>query len=511
MLALTLDRNRIAPAYLFCGDHGCGKTTAARIFSKGLNCAASPVPTSNPCGECDSCRAIATGTDIDVTEVDAASHNGVDFARELREVASFRSARGRYRVWVLDECHQLTPQAQNALLKLLEEPPANVVFILCTTDPQKMLDTVRGRCHEFRFRPAPGAEVEELLRSIAEKEDIEIEDEAIAAIAKASNGGLRDATTLLGQLALLPIIRSRDVYSAIGTVSVADVLPIADAQVKNDFRKCVAATRAVVNAGNDPSDIIATLIEVFHGVLMAQALGNEARPLINVADEDFDAIARLATRATNVIATLDRLRREASTLAKTSDKQKAIWLEVALCEIIAGAGEAPAAIVKPAPLPAPSPDPVSEFNAVGRSLVTQLAIESEPVPAPSPQLDPVGVELSRIMGKSAEPEPVKPPSTSTSTPEFTGWENLTPVPATPATPETTPDVAVTASSFDFTTVLAVLPTMAKVAIADNLVRADSVGTLYVKKIKRVARFKPQLIEAYTACGYPVSEVNFVEA
>src|SRR5262249_37453875 len=188
-------QNRIAHAYLFAGARGVGKTTTARILAKALNCAQGP--TVNPCNVCDSCKEITSGNSIDVLEIDAASNRGIDEIRELRENVKYAAARDRFKVFIIDEVHMLTTEAFNALLKTLEEPPAHVVFILATTELHKVPATILSRCQHFNFRAINYGEVLDRLRLIAEEERVQISEIALNAIARGSEGSMRDAQSLL--------------------------------------------------------------------------------------------------------------------------------------------------------------------------------------------------------------------------------------------------------------------------------------------------------------------------
>ena len=202
-LKQALTTQRIAPAYLFSGPRGTGKTSSARIFARSLNCLNSQGPTPLPCGKCDLCETIAKGSSLDIIEIDAASNTGVDNIRELIERSRFAPLQARWKVYVIDECHMLSTAAFNALLKTLEEPPRQVVFILATTDPQRVLPTILSRCQRFDFRRIPLKDLISHLEMIASKEKIAIDKEALKLIAQRSEGGLRDAESMLDQLSLL--------------------------------------------------------------------------------------------------------------------------------------------------------------------------------------------------------------------------------------------------------------------------------------------------------------------
>ncbi|MGB6482898.1 MAG: DNA polymerase III subunit gamma/tau, partial [Candidatus Acidiferrales bacterium] len=193
----AIRQNRLAHAYIFCGTRGVGKTSTARILAKCLNCVNGP--TAEPCNECDACRGITAGTTLDVLEIDAASNRGIDQIRELREMVRYAPAAARYKVVILDEAHQLTGEASNALLKTLEEPPDKVVFILATTQPEDLADTIKSRAQLFQFRSLAFQEIADALAHITQEEKLKIEPGALAVLARAAEGSLRDGLSLLEQ------------------------------------------------------------------------------------------------------------------------------------------------------------------------------------------------------------------------------------------------------------------------------------------------------------------------
>src|SRR5580765_2745379 len=196
-LSNAVQSGRVAHAYIFSGARGVGKTTTARILAKALNCVKGP--TIEPCNECPACLEIAAGNSLDVMEIDAASNRGIDQVRELREMVRYAPAGGRHKIIILDEAHMLTDEASNALLKTLEEPPDKVVFVMATTQPEDLVDTIRSRSQHFHFRALSFGEIADALGGIAAKEGLKIEDGAIAVIARTADGSLRDALSLIEQ------------------------------------------------------------------------------------------------------------------------------------------------------------------------------------------------------------------------------------------------------------------------------------------------------------------------
>ncbi len=277
MISLTLtnaiESNKIAPAYLFSGPRGTGKTSSARILAKSLNCLASHQPTANPCGRCEVCQAIAAGNALDVMEIDAASNTGVDNIREIIERSRFAPVQCRYKIYAIDECHMLSTAAFNALLKTLEEPPPQVVFILATTDPQRVLSTIISRCQRFDYRRIPLEGIIAHLKSISSQEGIKIVDEAIRLVAQIANGGLRDAESLLDQLSLLPnTITVSTVWDLIGAVPEKDLLELLVA-IKNDRHETVIQQcRHLLNRGLEPLTVLQNLAGFYLNLLIAKTV-----------------------------------------------------------------------------------------------------------------------------------------------------------------------------------------------------------------------------------------------
>ena len=270
-LTNAINTLKIAPAYLFTGPRGTGKTSSARILAKSLNCVNSDKPTPQPCGKCNVCQEISKGNTLDVIEIDAASNTGVDNIREIIDRAQFAPVQCRYKVYVVDECHMLSTQAFNALLKTLEEPPKHVVFVLATTDPQRVLATIISRCQRFDFRRIPIDAMVEHLSEIAKIENINITQEAVTLVAQVSQGGLRDAESLLDQLGLLSgEVTPEKVWDLVGSVSEQDLLDLLKAIVEDNSIAVIDSTREILDRGREPLIILQNLASFYRDLLIAK-------------------------------------------------------------------------------------------------------------------------------------------------------------------------------------------------------------------------------------------------
>ncbi len=264
----ALEHKQIAHAYLFSGLRGVGKTTVARLLAKALNCDKGPTP--QPCGECVPCREIALGSSLDVLEMDAASNRGIDDVRELREVARVLPVRDRYRVFIVDEAHQLTKDAFGALLKILEEPPAHVVFILASTEKDKFPATILSRCLQVDFRPIPGELVAARLAVVAEKEGFELSTGAAQLVARATEGSLRDALSLLDRVRAFSegSVDEDVVAEVIGLPPFETVLALWRALEAGDVAAALRLVRAEEHAGRDPAALYDQLVQLLHALLL---------------------------------------------------------------------------------------------------------------------------------------------------------------------------------------------------------------------------------------------------
>ena len=289
----AIKQDRVAHAYIFSGARGVGKTTAARILAKALNCVKGP--TAQPCGECDSCKEIAAGTSLDVIEIDAASNRGIDQIRELREMVRYAPAASRSKVVILDEAHMLTGEASNALLKTLEEPPDRVIFVMATTQPEDLVDTIRSRSQHFHFRALTFAEIAGRLEEIAKKEDLKIEAGAMAVIARMAEGSLRDALSLLEQARAYcgDTISDKEVRDLLGVVPDDALEELVGAISEGSANRALGLVHTFQKEGRNLQHFCREAIRHMRNLLIARTCGADS-DLIAATPDQRPALAKAA-------------------------------------------------------------------------------------------------------------------------------------------------------------------------------------------------------------------------
>jgi DNA polymerase-3 subunit gamma/tau len=399
----AMAQDRLAHAYLFCGPRGTGKTSTARLLAKALNC--EQPQAGEPCNACQSCQEITAGHSLDVIEIDAASNRGIDDARELREQVRFSASGGRYRVFIIDEFHMLTNEAFNALLKTLEEPPANVIFVLATTEPHKILPTIVSRCQRFDFQRIALPALLKHLQKVAAAEQIGVSAQALEAIARKAAGGGRDALSLLDQVHAMSApgetLSDALVYQVLGLIDEETLLSLAQALFQSQIEALLGHLQALLEKGHDPLQIIQELLQLLRHLTLAH-LPSASLETLGVPVHLIPALKALSAFLTpgQSVSVIEQLLKTADRLHKVT--QPEIWLEADLIQICLQAersllqrledlerGAVPAG-VKPRPV-APAPEQ-----------------RSTPLPPPPPPLAPEVVseplETPEIWIPDEEPE-----------------------------------------------------------------------------------------------------------
>ncbi|CAN5195296.1 hypothetical protein BH09ACT3_BH09ACT3_15750 [soil metagenome] len=396
-LRTALRTDRVNHAYLFSGPRGCGKTTSARILARCLNCAEGP--TDTPCGVCPSCVELSRdgSGSLDVVEIDAASHNGVDDARDLRERAVFAPARDRYKIFILDEAHMVTPQGFNALLKIVEEPPEHVKFIFATTEPEKVIGTIRSRTHHYPFRLVPPAQMLEYVQNLSHEEKVDVEPGVLPLVVRAGGGSVRDTLSILDQLMAgsegSSIAYERAV-ALLGYTHAGLLDEVVDAIGSRDAGAAFGAVDRVIQTGQDPRRFVEDLLERLRDLIIVAASHDAAAAVLRgVQQDELDRMAAQASRFGTVELSRSADVVNAALTEMTGATSPRLHLELMVARILVPSGDATGALARVERLERRIGVESSSELVAAATAATAAASTPEPAPVP---VDPSTLTLQQV-------------------------------------------------------------------------------------------------------------------
>ncbi len=406
----AIEQQRIAHGYIFSGHRGIGKTTIARILAMALNCRATDKPTPEPCGVCESCTEVRAGSAVDVIEIDAATNRGIDEIRELRDAARYRPARDRYKIYILDEAHQITDAAFNALLKTLEEPPPHIIFMMATTQAEDIPQTIRSRCQHFSFHAVKFDEIVAQLGAIAAKENIQADDEALAVLAEAGDGSVRDALSIMDQAIAgcgdrLSGELVRGLVGSVGSQLLEDLMGTV---ARSSSEEALRLLDRLMTEGHNPAHFARQLVRFLRNAVVAKVAGSSS-PLLQISSDERNRVGRVAEQFSEedlarflqiMLRTFDELgyRQEQRFhlelgVLKLVHAQRILPLEQILSQAAHEPRKAPTVVRPSAPSPAPAPaasrqeNRVSPFEADRTRKVSGVEPEMPAPPQPKSQTE----------------------------------------------------------------------------------------------------------------------------
>ena len=396
----AIEQQRIAHGYIFSGHRGIGKTTIARILAMALNCRSTERPTPEPCGVCESCVEVRAGGAVDVIEIDAATNRGIDEIRELRDAARYRPARDRYKIYILDEAHQITDAAFNALLKTLEEPPPHIIFMMATTQAEDIPQTIRSRCQHFSFHAVKFDEIVGQLRGIAAKENIQTDEEALAVLAEAGDGSMRDALSIMDQAIACcgSTLSGELVRGLVGNVGSELLEELMGTVARNSSEEALRLLDRLMTEGHNPAHFARQLVRFLRNAVVAKVAGKDS-PLLQISSDERSRAGRVAEQFSEedlarflqiMLRTFDELgyRQEQRFhlelgVLKLVHAQRMLPLEQILSQVGGGEGSRTAVPARPQSIPA-KPLPGQKAGPGFADDRTELDSRSDPQSRPSP-------------------------------------------------------------------------------------------------------------------------------